>query len=75
MPKLPQVNTREILAALSRAGFVVRRRTGGHVILRRPADGRVAVVPSHHGDLRPGTLSSILRQAGLTVSDFPDLLR
>ena len=75
MPKLPHVNTREVLAALNRAGFVVRRHTGSHVILRRPADGRVAVVPAHHGDLRPGTLSSILSQADLTVSGFTDLLR
>ena len=35
----------------------------------------MVVVPFHGGkDLKPGTLRSIIRQAGLTVDEFLDLL-
>jgi predicted RNA binding protein YcfA (HicA-like mRNA interferase family) len=75
LPKLPVVSARETLAALLRAGFVKRRITGGHHILRHPISRRVAVVPLHTGDLHVGTLASILDQAGLTVEEFIELLR
>jgi len=31
-------------------------------------------VPVHTGDLKPGTLRGIIRDAGLTVDEFQDLL-
>jgi predicted RNA binding protein YcfA (HicA-like mRNA interferase family) len=39
---------------------------GSHVIYRSPS-GRKITVPRHPGDLRPGTLKAILRQAGIQV--------
>jgi predicted RNA binding protein YcfA (HicA-like mRNA interferase family) len=39
----------------------------------RHANGRVAIVPLHH-ELARGTLSSILRQAGLSSEGLLDLL-
>ena len=73
------VNARELIAALQRAGFVVRRQTGSHVTLRH-ADGRFAVVPRHPGDLGTGLLVSILRRAldglvGSPQGGQPDPLR
>jgi len=73
LPKLPVVNARELLAALRRAGFVERRQTGSHVILRHP-DGRFATVPKHPGDLGTGLLAAILRQAEISAEDFGKLL-
>ena len=73
MPKPPVVNARELIAALQRAGFVVRRQTGSHVTLRHP-DGRFAVVPRHPGDLGTGLLVSILRRAGVSPDELRDLL-
>ena len=35
--------------------------------------GRTAIVPLHH-ELAPGTLRSILRQAGLSVEEFAKLV-
>jgi len=74
MPKLPRVTPREVVAAL-RAGFEERRSTGGYLILRHVETGRVAVMPSHAGDLKAGTVHGILHQAGLTVEEFVQLLR
>jgi len=39
----------------------------------RRADGRTAIVPLHD-ELAPGTLRSILRQAGLSAEEFERLL-
>lgn len=76
MPKLPVVNGREVVRALGQAGFVVDSREGSHVTLVHPRPGRRTTVPVHGGrDVKPGTLRNILRQAGLTVEEFIDLLR
>lgn len=56
---------RQLLKMLRKAGFVVRRRRGSHVILKHP-DGRMTVVPMHKGDLPKGTAREILRQSGLS---------
>ncbi|MBR0756849.1 type II toxin-antitoxin system HicA family toxin [Bradyrhizobium jicamae] len=74
--KLPVVNGRRVIQALTKAGFVVNRVTGSHHVLVYPGDPtRTVTVPVHAGrDLKPGTLRSIIRQAGLTVEEFVELL-
>jgi predicted RNA binding protein YcfA (HicA-like mRNA interferase family) len=76
MPRAPRIAGEAALRALLRAGWVESRRAGSHVILHGPCDrpGRVTV-PVHAGRiLKQGTLASILRQAGLTMEEFRDLL-
>jgi predicted RNA binding protein YcfA (HicA-like mRNA interferase family) len=53
--------------ALQRLGFLVRRQTGSHLILRRAE--RTVVVPQHK-PLKPGTLKGILEQAGVTIEEL-----
>ena len=67
--RLPAVNGRRTIQALSRAGFVVDRIAGSHHVLAIPGDPtRTVTVLVHAGhDLKPGTLRSIIRQAGLTA--------
>jgi predicted RNA binding protein YcfA (HicA-like mRNA interferase family) len=64
-----------VVRALHRAGFVDDRQSGSHLTLLHPGTGRRAVVPMHSRDLRVGTLASILREAGLSVEEFVELLR
>ena len=59
----------EILSRLQRAGFVIKRQSGSHVILRHP-DGRQTYVAMHPGDVPTGTFRAILKQAGLTEDEF-----
>jgi predicted RNA binding protein YcfA (HicA-like mRNA interferase family) len=63
---------REVLTKLQRAGFVIRRQSGSHVVLRH-ADGRQTYVAMHPGDVPSGTFRAILRQAGLTDEEFRKL--
>jgi len=75
LPELPVVSGPEAIRALKKAGFLVDHTTGSHAILRHPVTKRRAVVPIHGGrDLRKGTLSHILKDAGLTVEEFIELL-
>ena len=74
--RLPAVNGATVVRALRRGGFVVDRIAGSHHILAYPGDPtRTVTVPVHSGrDLKPGTLRAIIRQAGLSVEDFGELL-
>lgn len=63
---------REVLAALQRAGFAVKRQSGSHVVLRH-SDGRQTYVAMHSGDVPSDTFRSILRQADFTEEEFKRL--
>lgn len=74
MAKLPtDLSGREVRAALERAGFVFRRQSGSHMVLRRDDPYARAVVPDHK-QIRTGTLRRIIADAGLTVEGFMQLL-
>lgn len=76
MAKVPVLSARRLLKALSRAGFVVVSQRGSHIRLNGVRDGRVRVViVPNHSEIAPGTLLSILRQAGLTREDLEALLK
>jgi predicted RNA binding protein YcfA (HicA-like mRNA interferase family) len=73
--KLPtDLSGREVRAALERAGFVFRRQSGSHMMLRRGQPYARAVVPDHK-QIRSGTLRRIIADAGLTAEQFIGLLR
>ncbi len=73
--KLPRIEGCEVVRALERAGFEVRRQKGSHVHLRRDTDQKRVTVPVHSGKtLPPGTLRGILRDASLSVEEFHKLL-
>lgn len=57
---------------MTKVGFAEVSRKGSHVKLRNDS-GRTVIVPDHR-ELARGTLASILRQAGIGVDEFVDLL-
>lgn len=67
MPRLPRIGSGECLSALQKMGFTIVRQKGSHVVLRRGSSG--CVVPKHK-EIRVGTLSGILKQAGVSVDDL-----
>jgi len=73
---LPALRARDVLRALAKAGFIEKRVSGSHYILAHRDDPARAVTVPYHGarDLKSGTLRAIIRQAGLTVEEFCDLL-
>jgi predicted RNA binding protein YcfA (HicA-like mRNA interferase family) len=73
MNKLPVLSGERCIKALTKAGFYFKRQEGSHVTLRRDEPFCQLVVPLHK-ELDRGTLRAIIRQAGLSVSEFIKLL-
>jgi predicted RNA binding protein YcfA (HicA-like mRNA interferase family) len=69
---LPRVSGAEVVRALERLQFVVVRKRGSHVVLRRGSVG--CVVPDHR-ELKVGTLAGVLKQAGVGIEEFIAALR
>ncbi|KAB0676545.1 type II toxin-antitoxin system HicA family toxin [Aureimonas leprariae] len=76
MPALPNCTGRQARRALERAGFELVRIVGSHHIMRHTGPpSRSVTVPVHrNADLKRATLSSIIKQAGLSVDEFIGLL-
>jgi predicted RNA binding protein YcfA (HicA-like mRNA interferase family) len=75
VPPLPtQLSGREVRLALERAGFLFRRQSGSHMVLRRDQPYARVVIPDHK-ELRQGTLRRIVADAGLTIDEFARLLK
>ena len=64
----------DIIKALSKVGFVPKRRKGSHVVLVRQFDGRTVCVVPMHSELKIGTIKAILRQAKIREDEFLVLL-
>lgn len=73
MTKLPRISGRECVKALGKAGFRFKRQQGSHIVVRRDQPFAQLVVPDHK-ELDAGTLRAILRQAGLGIDEFHELL-
>lgn len=73
MSALPVISGKQCVKALKKANFFVHSQKGSHIILIRKHPKIRLSVPNHK-ELDRGTLKSIIRQSGLTVSEFITLL-
>ncbi len=70
MPKIPGVNHKDAIRALKKAGFKVVRQ-GKHTVM---TDGvRILTIPRSN-PINAYTMGGIVRDAGLTVEEFRELL-
>ena len=61
------MTVREVLKILHNDDWkeIEARTMGSHIQLKHPTKVGKVTVPNHKGDIAPGTLSSIFKQAGL----------
>lgn len=70
MPKLPGINHLDAVRALEKVGFHIARQ-GKHVVM---TDGtRILTIPRHN-PVNAFTMGGIVRDAGLTIDAFRQLL-
>lgn len=75
MSLLPRVSGRAAVAAFRRLGYEIDRQRGSHIILRhREPPFRRLTVPDHR-EVAKGTLRALIREAGISVDEFAELLR
>jgi predicted RNA binding protein YcfA (HicA-like mRNA interferase family) len=68
--RIPGVNHLDVVRALTKAGFAIARQ-GKHIVM---SDGsRILTIPRHN-PVNAFTLGGIVRDAGLTVEQFRELL-
>jgi len=71
---LPRVSGREVVATLSKLDYEKDRQKGSHIVLRKVAHPHRRLVIPDHKEISKGTLHAIIKQAGLTVEEFIELL-
>ena len=59
------MTVRELTKMLIKVGWRIERTVGSHIQMKHPTKKGTVTVPNHKGDIAPGTLASIKRQAGL----------
>jgi predicted RNA binding protein YcfA (HicA-like mRNA interferase family) len=73
--KLPRgLSGKDVVKALKRNSFYMKRQKGSHMILRRDNPFAQVVVPDHK-NIDTGTLASIIEGAGLSLEDFIESLK
>jgi len=72
---LPRISGREVVVALAKLGYEKERQKGSHIVLRQAAYPHRRLVIPDHKEVAKGTFRAIIKQAGLTVEEFNELLR
>lgn len=74
MAKLPVVSGAKAVKAFQRIGYELSHQTGSHIILRsnKPPHRHLSI--PNHKELSKGLLRGLIRDAGLTIEQFTDLL-
>jgi predicted RNA binding protein YcfA (HicA-like mRNA interferase family) len=72
LSKLPLLSWREVVKALTKAGFQVARQKGSHLILIK--NENIVPVPKHK-EIKRGLLLAIISEAGLTKEEFLTFLK
>jgi len=74
MTKLPVVSGKDAVKALMKIGYDVDHQRGSHIVLRQNASPFRRITIPNHKEISKGTLRTIIREAGLTVEEFSELL-
>lgn len=63
---MSSITPKKLLKFLKKRGFYISRQSGSHMILHHEIDKTKRVtLPLHNKDLKHGTLTSVLKQAGI----------
>lgn len=74
MSRLPVVSGQDAVRAFAKLGYAVDHQTGSHIILRQQKPPHRRLTVPDHREIAKGTLRALIRQAGLTVDTFRELL-
>ena len=65
-----------VIKAFEKAGWRVSRQRGSHVILHKTGSEVVLSIPVHGSkSVKRGTLRNLIRDAGMTIEEFMNLIK
>lgn len=70
------IKPKELLRALLKVGFEIKRQRGSHVFIERVhnAETRMTSISLHNKPMPYGTFRAVLKQAGLSEEELNELL-
>jgi len=74
MPEIPLLSGRDVVRTFEKFGWRRVRQRGSHIILVKEGQYVTLSVPDHK-EIARGTLRSLIRLAGLTITEFVDSLK
>ena len=74
MSYLPLVSGQEAVRVFARIGYNIDHQTGSHIILRKSEPPHRRLTIPNHKQLAKGTLRGLIREAGISVEEFRNLL-
>ncbi|MFQ5779060.1 MAG: type II toxin-antitoxin system HicA family toxin [Terriglobia bacterium] len=75
MAKVPRdVSGERLVRAFRKIGYALDHTVGSHAVLLHQTDPRKRLVVPLHRLVKVGTLSKLIKDAGLTVEQFVDML-
>jgi len=69
--RLLPVSAKDMVKVFSKIGYHIERQKGSHIVMSRDED--ILVIPNHN-PVSKGTERELIKDAGLTVEEFNDLL-
>lgn len=68
---MPSITSKKLLKFLKDRDFYIHHQVGSHIVLKsRNDETKRVTLPMHNKDLKPGTLLSILKQAGISKEEL-----
>lgn len=75
MRSLGSYSGERIIRAFEKCGWQIARQKGSHVILQKEGHDAVLSIPRHAGKtVKRGTLRGLIKDTGLTVDEFLELV-
>ncbi len=74
MSHLPPLSGKDLCKILARVGYELDHQTGSHLILRNSEVPYRRLTIPNHKELAKGTLRAIIRESGLTLDEFWELI-
>lgn len=70
----PAVNSKQLIKALQKKGFIFSRQCGSHAIYKNKDNLRVTVPIHGKKNIATGTLSQILADAQISIKELQELM-
>jgi len=74
LSKLPVLSGKQLCKVLGKIGYFIDHQTGSHIILRQESPPHRRLTVPDHKEIAKGTLRAIIRQTGLALDEFKELL-